>query len=76
MTQQGRADRSGPGGQKINPRSQAIDPGGVSQIGTSIGNHTERGDTDYRGEPINGGRGYRAPGIGTKTHNSGSQGSY
>lgn len=76
MTQQGRADRSGPGGQKIEPRSQAINPGGVSQIGTSIGDHYEHGDTNYRGEAINAGRGYRAPAIGSKTHNKGSQGSY
>lgn len=76
MTQQGRADRSGPGAQKIEPRSQGINPGGVSQIGTSIGDHSEKGDTNYRGESVDAGRGYRAPGIGSKTHKGGSQGSY
>lgn len=76
MTQQGRADRFGPAGQKIDPRPQAINPGGVSQIGISIGDHSEKGDTNYRGESMNAGRGYRAPSIGSKTHNSGSQGNY
>lgn len=73
---QGRAGSSGPGSQKIEPRSTAINPGGVSQIGTSIGDHSDKGDTDYRGEPISGGRGYMAPSIGSKTHKGGSQGSY
>lgn len=76
MTQQGRASRSGPAGQKIEPRSQGINPGGVSQIGTSIGNHAERGDTNYRGAAMDAGRGYHAPSIGSKTHKGGSQGSY
>lgn len=73
---QGRANSSGPGSQKIEPRSTGINPAGVSQIGTSIGNHTDEGDTNYRGESINEGRGYRAPAIGSKTHKGGSQGSY
>lgn len=76
MTKQGRADSSGPRDQKTEPRGTYKDPAGVSQIGTAIGNHTERGDTNYHGEPMNAGRGYRAPGIGTTTHKSGSQGKH
>lgn len=76
MTQQGRASRSGPGSQKIEPRSSAINPGGVSQIGTAIGNHSDKGTSPYSGDAINEGRGYRAPEIGSKTHRGGSQGSY
>lgn len=76
MTKQGRADSSGPRDQKIEPRSSGVNPGGVSQIGTSVGDHTDRGDTNYRGEPMNAGRGYRAPGIGITTHKCGSQGKH
>lgn len=77
MTQQGRAGRSGPGGQKIEPRSQGVNPAAVSQIGTSIGNHSETGgDSNYRGASMDAGRGYSAPNIGSKTHSKGSQGSY
>lgn len=76
MTKQGRADISGPRDQKVEPRPQGINPAGVSQIGTAIGDHAERGGTNYRGEPMNAGRGYRAPGIGTMTHKSGSQGKH
>lgn len=73
---QGRADSSGPRDQKIEPRSQAINPGGVSQIGTSIGNHSDKGTSNYAGESLDAGRGYHAPGIGSKSHKGGSQGSY
>lgn len=73
---QGQAQTDRPGSQKVEPRSTAINPGGVSQIGTSIGNHSDKGTSDYRGEPIDGGRGYMAPSIGGKNHKSGSQGSY
>lgn len=76
MSNQGRADRHGPYGQKVEPNPKAVDPGWVSQIGTSIGNHAERTETDYRGESKDAGRGYRAPSIGSKTHRGGSQGSY
>lgn len=73
---QGRADISGPRDQKIEPRSQGINPGGVSQMGTAIGNHSDRGTSSYSGESMNAGRGFRAPGIGTTTHKSGSQGKH
>lgn len=77
MTQQGRATRSGPGSQKVEPSPQGVNPGAVSYLGEKLGNHTTEGDTTSGGiTPWDAGRGYRAPGIGSKAHKSGSQGSY
>jgi hypothetical protein len=74
---QGYADRSGPSGRKIEPRSEGINPGAVSRLGNKVGNHsTDNGKilNDYT--PTSEGRGYHAPGIGAKSHKGGSQGSY
>jgi hypothetical protein len=73
---QGRADRSGPADRKIEPRSTAINPGGVDAMGQVFGNHASDGHiTNARyGTPLDAGRGYSAPGIGTTVHKSGSQG--
>ncbi len=89
MKQQGRADRSGPTGQKVEPNAQAINPGAVSYLGNHLGNHA----TDADGKPLNNhtpwsaGQGYNpppyststdgsAPGAGMVTRRSGSQGKY
>lgn len=74
---QGRADSSGPRGQKVEPRSTAVNPGGVANIGSAQGNHT----TDNDGfkpniTPVDAGRGYSAPPIGGRCHKGGSQGKY
>lgn len=74
---QGRASSSGPRGQKVEPRSKAINPGGADRIGQPIGNHaTDTGDFTPKPTPLNAGRGFSSPGIGTRRHRGGSQGSY
>lgn len=77
MTKQGRADISGPYDRKIEPRSSAANPGGVGNIGLAQGNHASDGGT-FRPNitPVDAGRGYSAPPIGTKTHHCGSQGKH
>lgn len=75
---QGRASISGPHDRKIEPMSKAVNPGAVSRIGIKQGDHaTDAGDKRLDNySPMNAGRGYSAPGIGTKTHGRGSQGKY
>jgi hypothetical protein len=47
---------------KVEPRARAMSPGGVGQLGSAQGNHvTNRGTTDYRGEPLMRGSGYNPP---------------
>ena len=76
---QGRASISGKHDQKVEPVPYAKSPGGVGNIGVSTGNHI-MGDGVVRADggrtPVDMGRGYRAPGIESKTHKGGSQGSY
>jgi hypothetical protein len=49
---------------KTEPRANAYRPAGVSQYGGMQGSHvTERRESDYRGEPKRGGRGYEPPGM-------------
>ena len=49
---------------KTEPRTHAKHPGGVGQFGEMQGSHmTNRGESDYRGEPKRGGRGYEPPGM-------------
>lgn len=88
MKQQGRADRSGPTGQKPEPNSKAVNPGAVSYLGNKLGNHVmEDGvvSPDGGATPWSSGRGYNpppyststdgsAPGAGMIVHKSGSQG--
>lgn len=74
---QGRASRDGRYGGKVEPMPHAINPGGVGQLGVSQGSHVTSGpDSDYRGDPIHGGRGYKAPPVKSQSHNRGSQGRY
>ncbi len=75
---QGHASRSGAYGRKVEPTSHAIRPGGAAKLGNAYGTHVtdQRGETDYRGEPLHGGRGYHAPKNKSQRHGSGSQGSY
>ena len=74
---QGRASSSGPRGQKVEPKSYAKNPGAANNIGVPTANHaTDTGTFTPRPTPLNAGRGYSAPGIGTKRHRGGSQGSY
>jgi hypothetical protein len=75
---QGRASISGPLDRKIEPISRAINPGAVGNLGTSLGNHATdgNGDMPFKQTPADAGRGYKAPGIGGKRHDRGSQGRY
>jgi hypothetical protein len=34
---------------------QRVNPGGASQIGEAVGNHTMQGKTNYRGDPVRAG---------------------
>ena len=74
---QGRAGISGPADRKIEPRSTAINPGGVANLGRAHGNHASdspHGTFTPKITPMDAGRGYSAPNIGTSVHKSGSQG--
>jgi hypothetical protein len=73
---QGRATVMGRLDGKVEPRSTAVNPAAVSQIGISLGNHCEEGDLNPSYPSVDAGRGYSAPGIGTTTHGKGSQGKY
>ena len=73
---QGRATIVGRLDGKVEPRSTAVSPAAVSQIGTSLGNHAQEGDLNPQYPSVDAGRGYRAPGIGATTHGKGSQGKY
>jgi len=49
---------------KVEPRANAYRPQGVSQYGGMQGAHMTHGDeSNYRGEPKRGGRGYEPPGM-------------
>lgn len=73
---QGRASISGSHDHKTEPSPKIVNPGAVSYLGEHLGDHSERGDFTLKTTPWDGGRGYMAPGIGTKRHKGGSQGSY
>ena len=75
---QGRATHSGSGSTKIEPRSKAISPSAVSQIGIKQGNHASDSGHTARVKkiPMYEGRGLEAPMKGKTSHNKGSQGSY
>jgi hypothetical protein len=77
MTKQGRASVSGPADRKQEPSPKLVNPGAVSYLGEKLGNHaSDGGDFTLQTTPWDAGRGYMAPGIGTKRHKGGSQGSY
>lgn len=65
---QGRASHSGSSGQKVEPKSRAMNPGAVSEIGI----HEVRTQPN----PLHAGRGYKAPMAGSQIHRSGSQGKH
>jgi hypothetical protein len=47
---------------KVEPRPQAINPGGVAQLGNRVGDHTtNKGSSGYRGEKMSRGQGYATP---------------
>jgi hypothetical protein len=74
---QGKASRDGRYGGKVEPMPHAYRPGGVGQLGNIQGSHVTSGpDSDYRGEPLVGGRGYKAPPVKSQSSNRGSQGKY
>lgn len=85
MRRQGSADRNVSEGHKVNVTSNAMNVKGVSQIGTSLGNHA----TDHKKilsnvpQPLHAGRGFMSPlgprdqagvGGGRTLHPKGSQG--
>jgi hypothetical protein len=75
---------------KVEPKAYAKNPGGVAQYGSAIGNKITHvaGQTPYRGDPVNIGRGYQPPvgptdnvaavgvGGGRTTLHCGSQGTH
>ena len=74
---QGSGITSRDGARKIEPRAHAINPAGVSQIGSAMGNHS----TDSQGKILHGssisidaGRGFSPPrDAGRTVHHTGSQ---
>ena len=84
---QGRADRKGPAGQKVEPISKGVNPGAVSYLGNMLGNHAgDSGDMTLRKTPWKT-QGYStpgprtgwdgsAPGAGMNLRPKGSQGKY
>lgn len=56
------------GDMKVEPKSRAVNPGAVSDLGV----HQIR----TRSEPLYAGRGYKAPMVGASTSKSGSQGKH
>jgi hypothetical protein len=61
-----------------NPKSKAVSPAAVSQLGTALGNHAMEVGKVLRGAsvPLYEGRGLQAPISKDKTHKGGSQGCY
>lgn len=66
-----------PGDAKVEPRSHAINPRGIADLGLAQGNHaTDSGTFKPNISPIDAGRGYSAPDIRSTNRKGGSQGSY
>lgn len=72
---QGQATNSTPD-RKTEPRSVAVCPAGVANLGLAQGDHADCGDFTPRMTPLYEGRGYAAPDIRATTNKSGSQGKY
>ncbi len=64
---QGRATHDGSASTKVEPRSHAVSPEAVDQLGQALGRP---------GKQLYEGRGLEAPMAGETTHKSGSQGRY
>jgi hypothetical protein len=61
-------------GPKREPRPMAINPAGVAQIGSALGNHVTDGSGKVNPvEQMHQGRGYKAPSIPSTVHHRGSQ---
>ena len=74
---QGRASRDVRESTKVEPKPNVYLPGGVGQLGNMQGSHvTSDTDSDYRGDPLRGGRGFKAPPVKSQSSNRGSQGRY
>lgn len=75
---QGVASSSRMGSTKIEPRSHSVNPAGVEQLGTMLGNHAEgtKGILSGASVPLYRGRGLEAPMVSEETSNCGSQGKY
>jgi hypothetical protein len=68
MKMQGRADKDGPSGQKVEPKAKAISPGAVDALGQAF-HASAKVDKLYQG------KGYMAPhDVGKTVHKGGSQG--
>lgn len=77
MSQYGPGYKTGPAGKKVEPKAHAINPAGVSQIGSAMGNHATGVGKVLNGASvsIDRGRGFEAPKDSGRTiHHSGSQG--
>ena len=76
---QGRATHSSSGATKVEPKSHAVSPAAVSQLGIKQGNHasdTGTGHVNVNLPPLYEGRGLQAPMVGTTCHPAGSQGKH
>lgn len=74
---QGRASSSNMGSTKVEPRSHAVHPTAVSNMGNMQGNHaTDGGDMRFKSTPLYAGRGLQAPMAGCTSHKAGSQGKH
>jgi len=73
---QGRASSSKMGSTKVEPRSHAVSPAAVADMGISKGNHAETGDMPFTSRPVYIGRGLSAPMAACTIHHCGSQGKH
>jgi hypothetical protein len=74
---QGRATHSGTASTKVEPTPHAVNPAYPGQLGISLGNHADHGDTSKTAAvPMYEGRGLKAPMVGSTSHHCGSQGKH
>lgn len=77
MVKQDRASHDVVSGTKVEPRSRAISPAAVNEMGVSYGTHlTDNRETSGGQSPLTTGPGLKAPMAGSSTSNKGSQGRY
>jgi hypothetical protein len=65
---QGQASHSGTSSTKVEPKSKAVNPEAVADIGLQ--------KVRYKSTPMYEGRGLKAPMVGTSSHKCGSQGKH
>jgi len=65
-------------GRKVEPKPTGMNPGWVAQLGEAQGTHTMDDPNSVFGafEKMHKDRGYKAPGIDSTCHHSGSQGKH